>query len=479
MDEWYEELDFEENPFSINPSDFVKNLVARDDLVDELVYRVASGTIAFLEGEEGSGKTSLLRAVIKRFKGRGRVIYVNCDKFKKKLNVEDLLVERNGFFSGKLLRKRPKKMILLLDNVQHLSYKNMERIKNYYDENFLLSVIFTGEDFGKIPFSDSLRQRMEGRVFKIPKMTDKQIVEMVRSRIGDIRFLSDEIITDVAKRSDNNPKRTLRSLDEISEFVVSLEEDIVTKAHVDEVLSGDSSKPLAKDEEESSDDPDKSADVEDVADESEDDQEVELEKYGESDEDDTVSEESASEETVSDSPAKEDSSDADSDAEKESKESKVEEDDKSSDGKEESDEDASVEEDKSEDKGKQASHDESPDDEDYDDIDDFFADLTDDEDDKSSDSKGEPKKEDKSGESHAEEVEDKATVSEEKKRSKQKDLKPVITEDKKEDEDDPDDFFEDDFFADDEKDEEDDYSEDIDVFDEFFEDDDDEEEKDR
>ncbi|MFW6230446.1 MAG: AAA family ATPase [Nanoarchaeota archaeon] len=238
MDEWYEELDFEENPFSTNPSDFVKNLVARDDVIDELSYRVRSGSLVFIEGPEGSGKSSLLRALIREFRGRGKVIYVNSEKFEKKLNVEDLLVQKNGLLKGMIMKKTPKSMILFMDNVDQLSYKNMERIKHYFDEDHLKSVVFTGTSFENVGFSASLRQRLEGRVVRIPPMTTDQIVEMVRSRIGELKLFSDEILEAIAKKYDNNPKKVLKACEDVAEYVVSIEEMAVTEKHLEEVLGG-------------------------------------------------------------------------------------------------------------------------------------------------------------------------------------------------------------------------------------------------
>ncbi len=236
MDEWYEELDFEENPFSVNPSEYLKSLVGRDEILDELDYRIRSGSIVFVEGPRGSGRSSLLRAMVRRFRGRGRVIYVNAEKFEKKLDIEDLLVQRNGFFKGMLLKKKPKRMILFIDNVDSLSHRNTERLKHYFDENYLQSVVFTGESFEKAGFSESLRLRIEGRVINIPKMKDDQVVQMVRNRVGDTKLLSQDLILDVASRYDNNPKEVLKALDEVAEFVVSLDEDVITKKHLDEVL---------------------------------------------------------------------------------------------------------------------------------------------------------------------------------------------------------------------------------------------------
>ncbi len=236
MEEWYEELDFEENPFSTNPSDFVKNIVGRDEIIDDLIYRVRAGSLVFLEGEEGSGKSALLRVLIRKFRGKGRVIYVNCEKLEADLNIEDLLVQRNGFIKGMIMKKTPKNMILLLDNVPKLSHKNMERIKYYFDENFLKTVVFTGESFKDVGFSKSLIQRIEGRVITIPPLESYQAVDLVRERIGDIKFISDELIEQIAEATNYNPKRLLKALEEISEYVVSIDEDTVDAKHVEQVL---------------------------------------------------------------------------------------------------------------------------------------------------------------------------------------------------------------------------------------------------
>jgi MoxR-like ATPase len=175
MEQWYEELDFEENPFSTNPSDFVKNIVGREEVIDELIYRVRAGSMVFLEGEDGMGKTALLRLVIRKFKGKGKVIYVNCDKLEKELNIEELLVMKNGFIQGMLMKKYPRGMILLLDNVSKLSEANTERIKYFFDEGHLKSVIFTGDKFNDAEFSESLKQRI-AKTLKLEKLEEYQAV---------------------------------------------------------------------------------------------------------------------------------------------------------------------------------------------------------------------------------------------------------------------------------------------------------------
>ena len=123
--EWYEELDFDENPLK-KETKFVGN----EDALKESYYSIISGNILILEGEEGSGKSKILREIIRQFGGYGRIAYISCKNISTELNIEEILVKKNGIL-GMLFKHYPKNMILLLDDVEHLSSKNMERIKYF------------------------------------------------------------------------------------------------------------------------------------------------------------------------------------------------------------------------------------------------------------------------------------------------------------------------------------------------------------
>ena len=60
--EWYEELDFDENPLEIET-----RYVGNEVLLDEVFYSIISGNILVIEGEKGSGKTRVLKEVIRKF----------------------------------------------------------------------------------------------------------------------------------------------------------------------------------------------------------------------------------------------------------------------------------------------------------------------------------------------------------------------------------------------------------------------------
>lgn len=229
MQQWYEKFNFYEDPFSTKPSAFEP--VGTNSLVDELAYRVNSGSLVFLEGEPGSGKTAVLKQLIKRFKGRKKVIYFDCESIAKSLNIEKLMHERHGFF-GKLFRVVPTDMVLLLDSIKSLSRKNSERVKYYFDQNYVKSAVFAGENYRDAGLPESIRHRIGKRVIRMPGFNEEMAVELVRKRIGGSRLLSDEIIRKIYAYSENSPKKLLDSCSLVCQKAVESGAKEVNEEHL-------------------------------------------------------------------------------------------------------------------------------------------------------------------------------------------------------------------------------------------------------
>jgi len=70
--EWYEELDFDENPFAVD-----SKYVGNEDLLEEVFYSIVSGNIIIIEGGKGTGKTRVMKAIIRKFGGKGKIAYVD------------------------------------------------------------------------------------------------------------------------------------------------------------------------------------------------------------------------------------------------------------------------------------------------------------------------------------------------------------------------------------------------------------------
>lgn len=216
MSNWYEEFGFENSPLLKSPliSDFNYPLIGMEKELAEVIYRLKSSSMMFVCGNPGSGKTHLIKEAMKKF--RGKIIYVNCSTIKKQLDIEELLINKYGFIKGKILRKKPREMILILDNVTNLSKLNCEKIKYFFDQNYLKSIIFTGIDIDQTSFTSSLKQRIGKRIVKLSRMKDSGAIEMVNSRLITLsgeKILSENLIKKFFEVSDKNPQELLKNIE--------------------------------------------------------------------------------------------------------------------------------------------------------------------------------------------------------------------------------------------------------------------------
>ena len=189
MEQWYETLGFQEDPFN----DSMINL----DLREEIFYNIEAGNLLFIEGPKASGKTSLLKFAINTFKGNKKVAYIDCKNLKD-INIESILRKRN-----RLLRKEglPKRMIILLDNIQELSHKNSERLKFYHDHNYIKSVVIAGTSYQEANISQSLKERIGSRVITLQHLSEQKVARILKESA-----IPEKVIIEMYKLSEKNIK---------------------------------------------------------------------------------------------------------------------------------------------------------------------------------------------------------------------------------------------------------------------------------
>ncbi|MBU0615753.1 MAG: AAA family ATPase [Nanoarchaeota archaeon] len=243
--EWYEKFDFFENPFETNLFNTDFSVIGLKEEKKEALYRVRSGTMLLIEGPEGSGKTAILKHIIDNFKGRGRLIYVNGNRLNKGLDVEKLIMKSSGM-RGKVFKKKPKAMIFLLDNLESLSKKNARKIKYYFDQDYLRSVVFTTKDYSSLDIDDSIRDRIDKRLIKLSLPKKKELIELISMRLEGKELFSKEVLQEIAANSDS-PKEALQNAEKIAKNIASKKDMDIKK--VKELLEKE-----AKREDETDDD---------------------------------------------------------------------------------------------------------------------------------------------------------------------------------------------------------------------------------
>lgn len=243
---WYEKIGFNENPLEIDAFKDKENrtLFGRTKEEKEVVYRVMSQNMLFIEGDKGSGKTALLKKAIEAFKGKGKIIYVDSNAVNKKLNIEELLVGAKKYNPTK--DKYPKEMILLLDNVEELSKLNNERIKYFFDQNYIKSVIFTGKSYMDTEFTESIRSRIGNRVIKLSPLSEDFAVDIIMDRLGDKNhgFLKESTIKLIYSHSNNDLKKFLMDTFLICEYVENNSKAKINEALIQKILSSSNAEDL-------------------------------------------------------------------------------------------------------------------------------------------------------------------------------------------------------------------------------------------
>ncbi len=218
VDSWYLKYGLSENPFSTTPDRFIDRLVGYDAILKEVFYRVEAGSIIFIKGEPGMGKTAVLYSILKWFP-KENVIYLDCSKLKHEPNIE-MIIRQRASLLRRLFNRMPSKAILLLDNVHNLSHRNNERIKNLFDMDVLKSVVFAGDGFTKASLSKSLKERISSVVLLEP-LSSGEAVMMVRSRAPKLELLTDNAIAMIFEHCSHNPRASLKVCTSVCAYATS------------------------------------------------------------------------------------------------------------------------------------------------------------------------------------------------------------------------------------------------------------------
>ncbi len=244
---WYRKIGFYNNPFSIKPAPYDFRVIGQDEVLDELTYKIPAGTMTFLEGPLGTGKSTIIKHLIHKFKGKGQVIFFSCNRIDNELNVEEMLINKYGFW-GRLMKKHPKNMILLLDEAQELTSENTERIKYFFDSGNIKSVVFTGTDYEKVKLHESIKERIgQDGVLRIRQINEDEAVALIRSRLGNMNIINEEHIKKLFRLANKNPRRLLQRCDKACKYVIENGEREFSDDHFRKLFSEASE---AKDEKE-------------------------------------------------------------------------------------------------------------------------------------------------------------------------------------------------------------------------------------
>ncbi len=234
MQDWISFFHFKKDVLS--DDDHSYPLIGNSELVDELVYRVQASDLVFLEGAEGTGKTRLLMEIARKFGKKRQVAYLDCTSITSTVDIESLLIGKYGWWN-RLFKKLPRNMIVLLDNLQKLDYKNSERVKYFFDQGNIQSAIFTAEDRQNVKFSESLWQRIGKRIIMVPLLSHQEDAELIMDRIGKNK-LNNAQLRLISGASNGNIKMLLDNTREVLEHMAGQKKKKLTAQQLEEIIHG-------------------------------------------------------------------------------------------------------------------------------------------------------------------------------------------------------------------------------------------------
>lgn len=209
---WYQKIGFYNNPFDIKANKFDNRVLGNEEKVSEIITKIRQGTVIYVDGEYGTGKTTLLKRIISEFGGHRNLFYHSCNSGEK-LDLLNILKGKYRLF-GKLFNIKGKGMILLLDEVQDLTQGEELNILSYRAKKYIKSIVLVGRK-DDISFTREMRQAISNNMYSFGNISDKDAVRLIRRRIGDLPLLSNEAIKEINRISKGNPRFLLENCEDI------------------------------------------------------------------------------------------------------------------------------------------------------------------------------------------------------------------------------------------------------------------------
>jgi predicted AAA+ superfamily ATPase len=212
---WYEQLNYIYNPFTIKPGFFNDEVIGYDKEIETIVEWVHQNKVAFLEGDYGQGKTTILKYLINEFKDKQPVIYISRNRSDRAMNYTNLLTGAKGGL-GKLFGIKAKNAFLIVDETEKINTNDCQQIMKYLDSGNFSAALFIDKSLKESRISPELKKRIGKNVAQLKSLHEKDAVALVRSRLdGNEKIISDANIKKVFSRL---PEKSTRS------FLLCMEE---------------------------------------------------------------------------------------------------------------------------------------------------------------------------------------------------------------------------------------------------------------
>jgi Cdc6-like AAA superfamily ATPase len=236
-DLWYRNFGYKENPLTIKPAALHDEVVAYD--LEDIYDKIESGDVVFIEGPYGTGKSTILKNVINEFGGDKRIIYYSANRSGSKCNFRKIIADKQSFVS-KLFKAKPKGLVLLIDESEYLSADDFDELTNLRTSGVVKAILFVGSSFDKLKINSYFLEAVKENVISLTQLEEDEAVSLIRSRLGDLEFISDDVIKKIYNISEKNPRLLLKNIEEICRYAYDFGDEKVLDEHIEEVFGKES-----------------------------------------------------------------------------------------------------------------------------------------------------------------------------------------------------------------------------------------------
>jgi type II secretory pathway predicted ATPase ExeA len=199
---WYEKYDFIENPFTIKPQETEDDFFGKKEIIRKVNSLVGKGKVVLIVGPYGTGKTTILKGIIDKFRGEKKVIYYNLYSGSDMAINFDTLLKNAGSVLSRFFRIKTKGVIMLIDEAHKMLKGDYYRLIDLYQQGYIRSIVLVSSDKG-FRFPKVIRDLIDENKFELTFLDEKNAIKLVRSRLEGIKLLSDDMIKKILKKSES------------------------------------------------------------------------------------------------------------------------------------------------------------------------------------------------------------------------------------------------------------------------------------
>ncbi len=204
---WYKRYGWSSNPFELVP--MPDTISGVQEIRQEIIEYINSGDCCLLTGEDGMGKTIILKWLEKYPSPKTLPIYLNTLGMNPdevlKINIDEMIREKSkgGFFGKK------KRIVMLIDDANSLPPMIGRSVKRNFDNKLIHSIVLASDTDELKNLEGNLLELIGERKIKLRPLALDEAREMISKRVKHVNPFKPDSLEPIFKKADLIPRKIL------------------------------------------------------------------------------------------------------------------------------------------------------------------------------------------------------------------------------------------------------------------------------